>query len=92
MIVGKIINDHLRAYGDLHERELWLEFKQQMDGKDSSQWLYQGDKSKDRPANLGYYVGYKICESYYRQAANKAAAIEDILRIQDLSSSYGRAV
>ena len=24
MIVGKIINDHLRAYGDLHEREFWL--------------------------------------------------------------------
>ena len=83
MIVGKIINDHLRAYADPHERELWLEFKQQMDGKDSSHWLYQGDKAKDRPADLGYYVGYKICESYYRQAADKAAAIKDILRIRD---------
>ena len=83
MIAGKIINEHLRAYGDPRERELWLEFKQQMDGKDWSRWLYQGDKSKDRPADLGYYVGYKICESYYRQSADKAAAIKDILRIRD---------
>ena len=83
MIAGKIINEHLRAYGDPRERELWLEFKQQMDGKDWSRWLYQGDKSKDRPADLGYYVGYKICESYYRRSADKAAAIKDILRIRD---------
>jgi uncharacterized protein YjaZ len=83
MIAGKIINDQLRAYGDPRERELWLEFKQQMDGKDWSRWLYQGDKSKDRPADLGYYIGYKICDSYYRHASDKAAAIKDILRIRD---------
>src|SRR5262249_35984779 len=83
LIVGKSINDHLRAYGDPNERELWLEFKQQMDDKDTSRWLYQGDKSKDRPADLGYYIGYKICESYYRHASDRAKAIKDILGIQD---------
>jgi hypothetical protein len=93
MIAGKIINDQLRAYGDPRERDLWLEFKQQMDGKDWSRWLYQGDKSKDRPADLGYYIGYKICDSYYRHASDKAAAIKDILRIRDfkqflLASQY----
>jgi uncharacterized protein YjaZ len=83
IIVGKSINGHLHVYGDPNERELWLEFKQQMDGKDTSRWLYQGDKAKDRPADLGYYVGFKICEAYYRQAADKARAIRDILEIQD---------
>jgi hypothetical protein len=85
MIAGKSINEHLHVYGNPRERELWLEFKQQMNGSDSSHWLYQGDKSKDRPADLGYYIGYRICESYYGRASDKTQAIKDILGIQDFS-------
>jgi hypothetical protein len=83
LISGGMINTHLHTYGNPRERELWAEFKQEMDGKDLSKWLYQGDAAKDRPADLGYYVGYKICESYYKQAADKTAAIRAILEIKD---------
>jgi hypothetical protein len=85
MIAGKSINELLRAYGDPRERELWAEFKREMNGSDTSHWLYEGDKAKDRPADLGYYIGYKICESYYRQASDKAKAIKDMLGIQNFS-------
>lgn len=93
LIAGKIINPHLHSYGNERERELWMEFKHEMDGRDLSKWLYQGDKSKDRPADLGYYIGYKIAESYYKQAADKGRAIRDILEIKDFkqflqSSNY----
>src|SRR6202011_5457692 len=44
---------------------------------------FQGDRAKGRPADLGYYIGYKICEAYYRQAADKKAAIKAILEIKD---------
>jgi hypothetical protein len=83
LISGKTSTDHLHKYGNSRERELWAKFKQQMDGKDVSNWLYQGDQAKDRPADLGYYIGYKICESYYKQATDKKQAIKDILEIQD---------
>ena len=56
-----------------------------MNGKDTSNWLYQGDKAKDKPADLGYYVGYKIAESYYNRAADKKQAIKDILDIKDFN-------
>jgi hypothetical protein len=85
MISGGNINDHLHTYGNPRERELWIEFQKEMNGKDYSHWLYQGDKSKDRPADLGYYVGYKICEAYYKQAADKKLAIKDILEIKDFN-------
>ena len=45
--------------------------------------IFQGDRAKGRPADLGYYVGYKICESHYKQAADKKAAVRAILEIKD---------
>jgi uncharacterized protein YjaZ len=54
-----------------------------MDGKKLNNWLYNGSQAKDRPADLGYYVGYKICEAYYRNASNKRQAIKDILELKD---------
>ncbi len=83
LISGGMINAHLHTYGNPREHELWAEFKQEMDGKDLSKWLFQGDAAKGRPADLGYYVGYKICASYYKQAADKKGAIRAILEIKD---------
>jgi uncharacterized protein YjaZ len=55
-----------------------------MNGDKTDNWLYQGDKAKDRPADLGYYVGYKIVESYYKNATDKKQAVKDILGIKDV--------
>jgi hypothetical protein len=85
LISGSLINLHLHEYGNTRERELWAEFRQEMDGKDLSNWLFQGDRAKGRPADLGYYIGYKICESYYQQAADKKQAIKAILEIKDFN-------
>lgn len=71
------------AYGLAHEHDLWVEFQQDMIGTDYSHWLYQGDASKNRPADLGYFVGARICRAYYMNAADKKAAIRDILVMQD---------
>jgi uncharacterized protein YjaZ len=83
LISGGQINGNLREYGDAHEADLWREFSQAMDKSDASQWLYQGDTSKDRPADLGYYIGYQIAASYYQRAADKKKAIHDILTVHD---------
>ncbi len=83
LISGSLINVHLHKYGNPREHELWTKFKLEMDGRDYSKWLFQGDAAKDGPADLGYYVGYKICESYYKDAADKQAAIKAILEIKD---------
>jgi hypothetical protein len=85
LIAGDTINLHLHKYGNPIEKELWLEFKKEMNGTDAGNWLYQGDKAKNRPADLGYYVGYKICESYYKNAKEKKQAVKDILEINDFA-------
>jgi hypothetical protein len=85
LIAGDTINPHLHQYGNPREKELWLEFKKEMNGTDVNNWLYQGDKAKDKPADLGYYMGYKIAESYYKNAKDKKQAVKDILEIKDFA-------
>jgi uncharacterized protein YjaZ len=46
-------------------------------------WLYNGTNDKGIPGDLGYYMGYKICEAYYKKAADKKKAVRDILNIED---------
>jgi hypothetical protein len=72
-------------YAEAHEAELWADFSREMHGKDYSRWLWNGGNPKrgDRPADLGYWVGYRITKSYYDRAADKARAINDILTIRD---------
>ena len=83
LISGRHINAAAAEYGDAHEALLWCEFEDQMEGTDVSRWLYNGDQSVDRPADLGYYMGYRIARAYHAQAPDKRQAVHDMLRIQD---------
>jgi hypothetical protein len=71
------------AWGDAHERELWAEFQEAMHGSDKSRWLYNGLTSTDRPANLGYWMGYRIATAYYGRARDRQRAVYDLLHISD---------
>ncbi|HEY7546137.1 MAG TPA: DUF2268 domain-containing putative Zn-dependent protease [Blastocatellia bacterium] len=83
MISGRHINEHLHVYGNPRERELWEEFKKEMNDVKTDRWLYNGSRAKDRPGDLGYYIGYKIAESYYNRTADKRQAVRDIIEVQD---------
>jgi hypothetical protein len=71
------------AYGDEHEEELWEEFEGQMMSTDTRKWLYGSSGGGKRPDDLGYYMGYKICEAFYNNAKDKRQAVADILNIKD---------
>jgi hypothetical protein len=86
MISGKNTNPLQKDYGDKHERELWKEFRDAMHGTDASEWLYNGSDVKGRPADLGYYVGFKISEAYYAKSKDKKQAIRNILEMQDFDA------
>jgi hypothetical protein len=85
LISGDTINSHLHKYADPVEKELWLEFKTEMAGTDVGNWMYQGEKAVKRPADLGYWMGYKIAESHYKNAKDKKQAVKDMLEIKDFA-------
>ena len=83
MIAGKMINAHLHEYGNPREKELWEKFKQDMPVQHFANWLYNAGQTKDRPADLGYYIGYKIVECYYNRISDKKQAVKDILEVSN---------
>ncbi len=91
--LGLNINRPLHDYGNARECELWTEFETSMKTVpgDYSLWLYGGKSSGARPADLGYYIGYKIAEAYYDQATNKEAAIKTLLNQKKYPEIFRRS-
>jgi hypothetical protein len=83
LIAGGHINRTAHAYGDARERELWLEFREVMHGTDVSGWMYQGDRAGDRPADLGYWMGYRISRALHERLPDQAEAIRRLLTMDD---------
>lgn len=76
--------DTLHAWALPREAELWRDFRAAMAGRDISAWLYNGSRSPPgRPADLGYFMGYRIVQAYYEGMDDKQAALRDILNIAD---------
>jgi len=82
LVTGSHSNKPIYEYGNSHEKELWLEFKEKMHSKDWKPWLY-GSKDNSRPQDLGYWMGYRIVKAYYYNMEDKSKAIDDILNINN---------
>jgi tetratricopeptide (TPR) repeat protein len=82
---GRLISrmEETHAWANARERELWEEFRKEMDGKDTSHWLYGSSGGNGRPVDLGYWIGFKISETYYNNAAGKKQALRDMMIVTD---------
>ena len=89
LVSGGIINGKIYAWALPREAALWADFKSETNGQDVSRWLYnQGTATVDRPGDLGYFIGYRICKAYYEAASDKAAAIRDIVQVKDGAATF----
>ncbi|CAL65894.1 DUF2268 domain-containing putative Zn-dependent protease [Christiangramia forsetii] len=78
------MNAAIFRYGQKNEEKLWLEFKYDVETEktfEETDWFY--NYNSKRPADLGYYIGYKIAESYYENSDNKKEAIKDIINMNE---------
>lgn len=85
LVTGSTNSDLLLQYGEQHEKELWDQFKNDLYSTDIQKWFYY-PATEQRPADLGYYIGFKITESYYLHSKDKKRAIAEILNIKDFKS------
>jgi hypothetical protein len=88
LALGTVLTHSYILYGKAHEAELKVAFKKEMFNADYSQWIYNGTTAKEM-GDLGYFIGYTICKSYYNHAADKKKAIKDII---ELSYSDGEKI
>ncbi len=84
LISGKSSNERLKIFTKGKEKTIWADFKKEMFLDRKQNWIANGDQeTADKPADLGYWVGYRICKAYYNNAADKKKAVHDMLNIQD---------
>jgi hypothetical protein len=75
------------AFGLLNEEETWQKFKAVMFADDSDHtfgWMYGGPGVEIAGINktdMAYYMGYRLCKSYYDKATDKTKAIRSIIEL-----------
>jgi uncharacterized protein YjaZ len=81
MISGDVAYGLFRASTKGHEKEIETKFAADVDKTDLSEWL--DNTTPEKVGDLGYWVGYRIVKSYYQHAADKRAAIREIIQMSD---------
>ena len=76
-----------QRYGLAHEHAVWVDFQDEM-ATDSTitKWMYNGRVSPDSnhgAVDIGYFVGYRIAQAYYRRATDKRAAVRELLELRN---------
>jgi len=80
LVINKLLQKNYIIYGREHEPALKEQFKLEMFTTAYNNWLYNGTSAKT-VADLGYYMGYTICKSYYNNSSDKKKAIKEIIEL-----------
>jgi hypothetical protein len=86
LTTGQHINPAAEEYGTVHERELWCQFREDMHGSDTKDWMFERPVETGKPSDLGYWIGYRIARRYFDRADDKQEAIVDILTVTDFGA------
>ncbi len=83
-LTGKVPDTVDYDYGYKNEEHLKKKFQKVMTGKKLSDFLY--NMSESPHPDIGYFIGFRIVESYYKKQSDKKTAIANILNISDYSN------
>jgi len=83
LVLDDITQSAALQYVEEDEARLKDKFTEDLKVQNSDYWLWASLQQKAHPKLLGYAMGYKICESYYKKAGDKNGALQQILRMDD---------
>lgn len=81
LILKQPLSAAYSKYGQENELLVWEVFKQDMLSNATDWWVSTGQNPLLPVRDLGYFVGYAICKSYYQSAKDKSAAVKDIIEL-----------
>jgi hypothetical protein len=87
LIANSSINAYSKQWAEARHDELFQRFARDMAEKpeDAGKWMYNY-RTKDEPADLGYWIGNVICRSYYDLAKDEREAIRNIVTLADVEA------
>jgi hypothetical protein len=68
-------------YGRVNEEHIKKKFAMQMFNTFNGFWLYSNVENEFGIRDLGYYIGYTICEKYYNKLSDKKQAIKEMIEL-----------
>lgn len=87
-----VMPDQSRApyyvWGLKNEARIWKRFQREMLDRDVGDWIGNNGREIDEDwyADIGYFIGARICEAYYEKAEDKQAAIRNLLNVSDAAA------
>jgi hypothetical protein len=81
LISGEVAYSQFGASTAGREKEIETAFVPDEDKTDLSNWFQ--NSTREKPGDLGYWVGYRIVKSYYQHAADTRRAFREILEMTD---------
>jgi hypothetical protein len=70
-------------YGCPREAEFYARFLKDRDQVETSPWMFDHNPATGWPPDMGYWLGYRIAQTYYRSAPDKRAALRALLDVTD---------
>ena len=84
LISGDHVNPIAHEYGMAHEEAIWNEFKKDYTNSETGEWFFVKPTGHEEwPQDIGYFVGFRIVQSYYENAKDKTEAFQEILSVTD---------
>lgn len=81
LVMNDITQSKSLRYLEENEYELKKKFQSDLSKQEAGFWLWETINQKEYPILLGYAMGFKICESFYKEHDNKEIALKEILGI-----------
>ena len=69
------------AYGAAHTAAVQQRFATHLFNPSPGFWLYSNAPTEFGTRDLGYYVGYALCQAYYQRAADKQRAVKTMIAL-----------
>ncbi len=63
------------------EPRIGQRFSEEMFSNSFQNWLWNSSDNEFEMRDMGYYVGYAICEKYYQQSKDKSLAIAEMIEL-----------
>lgn len=83
LVTGKMTQQKAAQYTRDNEADLWAEFRKEMDGSETGDWMWRKPSNEDQPPHVAYVLGAFIVDAYYQRSDDKGKAAKEILSVTD---------
>lgn len=70
-------------YGTQHEDILRTKLRNEIYGSDFTYWIYNSNTVSDQPRDLGYFMGSRIANSYFKQLSATTIDVTELIEIKN---------